>query len=183
MQGWAHLGCWEGEGASHLHARQRAKCAHTCLHIWVPKGVHIWRTLRAQLGRGEAFPHLGHRGSPGCSHLGDAAAFRPTAGEVPDVTAGHAAEGTAMLGHIWRTRWFPFAHIWGVRTSGELAQACFSTPRAALRLQTGEVHIWTSQPHQHPLGSPHPTGSARCPLGNTLFICPLEPGTETVNKY
>lgn len=44
-------------------------------------------------------------------------------------------------------------------------------------------HIWTAQPHQHPLGSLYPTESARCPVGNALFIRPLEPGMEKVNKY
>lgn len=45
--------------------------------------------------------HCGQQGSPGCSHLGglgglgDAAAFRPTAGEI-SVTAGHTAEGTGI---------------------------------------------------------------------------------------
>lgn len=121
-------------------ASTAVNCVHTCLHIWVPKGSHIWRTLGAQLGRGRLFhKHLGQQGSPGCSHLGGsghAAAFTPTAGEVPHVSAGHRAEGTGMPKHIWRTRWLPCVHIWRACTSGELAQTYFSTPRAVLSLQT-----------------------------------------------
>lgn len=69
--------------------------------------------------------------------MGDAAAFRPTAGEVPDVTAGHTAEGTGVLKHIWRTRWFPSVHIWRHKVSAHLEPAHLeSLPRLLFHSQS-----------------------------------------------
>lgn len=123
--GYAHLEYWEGGGASHLHAQQQVStrvCTSGSLRAFTSGGFlgHSW-------GEGRLFhTHLGHQGSPGCSYvgglgsLGDAAAFRPTAGEVAHVTAGHTAEGTGMLKHIWRTRWFLVVHIWRHKVSAHL---------------------------------------------------------------
>lgn len=53
--GYAHLGYWEGEGASHLHAQQQMKCAHTFAHLG-PHGCSHLEDSWGAAGEGGGFP-------------------------------------------------------------------------------------------------------------------------------